>query len=266
MGRADFAAQRAKPPGLNPWESLLIMPRFFVRPEQMQNGTATLDESDAYHLRVVLKAAPGEPVAVLDGTGREWLGRLEQVGKTRATVTVGEPFWPKTEPRTKVTVAQALPKMAEKMEHVLQHGTEIGASAFWAFACERSVTHLTGERQAKRLARWQSIIKTAAEQSHRALLPKLRVEGSLADVLASAVQYDMALLAHPDTATTLREALSETQPASVLVVIGPESGFTDGEVAVAERAKIGTISLGPRILRTETAALALTSQLLFALE
>nr|MDQ2688105.1 16S rRNA (uracil(1498)-N(3))-methyltransferase [Armatimonadota bacterium] len=242
------------------------MTRFFVRPEQMQNGTATLDEADAYHLRVVLKAAPGEPVAILDGTGAEFPGRLGQLGKTRATVAVGEAFWPKTEPRTQIMVAQALPKMAEKMEHVLQHGTEIGASAFWAFACERSVTHLTGERQAKRLGRWESIIKTAAEQAHRARLPALRVEDSLADVLASAAQYDLTLLAHPDTTTTLREALSETQPKSVLIVIGPESGFTPSEVAAAKRAEVRTISLGPRILRTETAALTLASQILYALE
>lgn len=243
------------------------MTRFFVRPDQIEHGTATLDEGDAYHLRVVLKAALGEPVAVLDGTGREWPGRLEQVGKTRATVTLGESFRPVTEPRTRITVAQALPKMAEKMEHVLQHGTEIGASAFWAFSCERSLTHLTGERHAKRLGRWQSIAKTAAEQAHRALLPTLRVEGGLPDVLASAAGYDLALLAHPETPLSLREALASLPlPATLLVIIGPESGFTPAEVAAAERAGVQTISLGPRILRTETAALALTSQLLFALE
>lgn len=242
------------------------MTRFFVRPEQIQNGTATLDEGDAYHLRVVLKAALGEPVAILDGTGREWQGRLAQLGKTRATVTLGEAFWPATEPRTQITVAQALPKMAEKMEHVLQHGTEIGVAAFQAFACERSVTPLTGERQAKRLGRWESIIKTAAEQAHRARLPGLRGEDSLADVAARAGEYDLALLAHPETPLTLREAISATRPASILVIIGPESGFTPSEVAAAERAEVRTISLGPRILRTETAALTLVSQILYALE
>lgn len=242
------------------------MTRFFVQPEQIQGGTATLDEGDAYHLRVVLKAAPGEPVSVLDGNGREYPGHLEQIGKTRATVRLGEPFYPATEPRTKITVAQALPKMAEKMEQVLQHGTEIGVVAFWAFAGERSLTHLSGERQAKRLARWQGIIKTAAEQSHRARLPGLRVEGGLAEVLANTHDYDLALLAQPDALRTLRDAFTSVQPNSVLVLIGPESGFSGAEVAAAERAGATAVSLGPRILRTETAALTLASQILYALE
>ncbi len=242
------------------------MTRFFVQPDQIQNGAATLEEADAYHLRVVLKAALGEPVAILDGTGREFPGHLEQLGKTRATVKLAEPFLPNTEPRTQITVAQALPKMTEKMEHVLQHGTEIGASAFWAFSSERSLTHLTGERHAKRLSRWGSIVKTAAEQAHRARLPALRAEGSLADVTVGAKDYDLALLAHPEAAFSLGEALSASAPVSILVIVGPESGFTASEVAAAERAGAQTVSLGPRILRTETAALALTSQLLFALE
>lgn len=243
------------------------MTRFFVPPDRIQNGIATLEEADAYHLRVVLKAALGDAVAILDGAGREFSGRLDQLGKTRATVSLGEPSRPETEPRTKITVAQALPKMAEKMEHVLQHGTEIGASAFWAFASDRSLTHLTGERHEKRLSRWRSIIKTAAEQAHRALLPGLRVEGNLADVLAEAGAYDRVLLTHPDATVSLREALSASKPASLLVIIGPESGFAYPELVQARKnPAVEIVSLGPRILRTETAALALVSQLVYALE
>ncbi len=244
------------------------MTRFFVRPEQIQGGAATLDEADAYHLRVVLRAGAGEPVSVLDGTGREYHGRLESVGKARAVVWLGEPFLPDTEARTRITVAQALPRMAEKMEQVLQHGTEIGAAAFWAFQSERSQTHLTGERQAKRLARWAGIVKTAAEQSHRALLPGLRVAGGFGDVIAAASGTELTLLAHPETQVTLADVLGDESPlGDVIVIIGPESGFTDAEVAAARRQPyVKTISLGPRILRTETAALTLVSQLLYALE
>ncbi len=243
------------------------MTRFFVRPERIADGVATLDEADAYHLRVVLRASPGEAVSVLDGTGREFPGRLSELGKTRAAVRLGEPFEPPTEPRTQITVAQALPKMAEKMEQVLQHGTEIGVTAFRAFTSERSQTHLTGERQAKRLTRWQSIIKTAAEQSHRARLPALRAEDTFGDIVSSASQFDLVLLADPEAALTLQLALTSAASAvTILVIIGPESGFTPGEIRQAKRAGVTGVSLGPRILRTETAALTLSAQILFALE
>lgn len=242
------------------------MTRFFVAPGQINQGLATLDEGDAHHLRVVLKAQPGERVAVLDGSGREWPGVLLELGKTRAVVKMGTPGWPATEPRTQITVAQALPKVADKMEHVLQHGTEVGAASFWAYQSARSLTHLSGERQDKRLGRWQAIVKTAGEQAHRARLPAVRADGSLADVLRAAPGFDLALLAHTAPAPPLREALSSTQPLSILVVVGPESGFSDDEAALARRMGVQWVGLGPRILRIETAALVLLAQILYALE
>jgi len=242
------------------------MTRFFVSPAQISCNIATLDADDAHHLRVVLKAQPGEAVSVLDGSGQEWPGVLTELGKTRAAVQLREPFLPAAEPRTKITVAQALPKVGDKMEQVLQHGTEVGASAFWAFSSARSLTHLEGERHAKRCSRWGAIVKTAAEQSHRALLPSVRADGTLSDVLREASQYDLALLAHPEAPCSLRAALAPARPVSLLLIVGPESGFADGELADARRAGVQWITLGPRILRTETAALVLLSQLMYALE
>lgn len=245
------------------------MTRFFVRPDQFASGLVNLEADDAHHLRVVLHAQPGQKIAVLDGSGREWPATLLELGKTKAMARLGEVFSPDTEPGVRITVAQALPKVAEKMEQVLQRGTEIGASGFWAFASERSLTQLTGERHEKRLGRWAAIIKTAAEQSHRALLPTLRVEGGLSDVLRAASNYDLALMAYEgESERTLREALAEAaEPAErILVIIGPESGLTASEVAAARKAGVQTVSLGPRILRTETAAMVITSQILFARE
>ena len=229
----------------------------------------TLEADDAHHLRAVLKAFPGDRIAVLDGSGQEYAAVLEQIGKNRATARLGEPMLLATEPKTKITIAQALPKAADKMEQVLQRGTEIGASGFWAIASERSLTHLEGERQTKRLQRWQSIIKTAAEQSHRAMLPFIRVDGNAQDVFQAAGQYDLALLAYEgETRTMLRDVLSSisTPPCSILVIVGPEGGWTETEFQAAKSHGVVSISLGARILRTETAALVPLSQILFALE
>jgi 16S rRNA (uracil1498-N3)-methyltransferase len=242
------------------------MTRFFVAPEQITEGLAHLGPDDVYHLRVVLQAKTGERVAVLDGNGQEWPGTLETLGKTQAAVRLGAPFSPATEPITQITVAQALPKMADKTEQVLQRGTEIGVTGFWTCQSARSQTHLSGERQEKRRLRWQSIIKTAAEQSHRACLPSLRMEGNFRDVCRAAPDYDLTLLAHPDESLpSLRTALA-ARPRRILLLIGPESGFSPAEVAEALASGAQAISLGPRILRTETAALAMAAQILYALE
>lgn len=244
------------------------MTRFFLRPDQIQDGQAILDAADAHHLHVVLKAKAGDAVSVLDGSGREWPGVLDEVGKTRAVVRLYAPIEPPTEPRTSITVAQALPKVTEKIEQVLQRGTEIGASGFWAFTSARSLTHFTGERQHKRLARWSAIVKTAAEQSQRVRLPSVRADGDFSQVLAAASAFDLALFASEhERQTLLRDALlSPAPPRSVLVVVGPEGGWTDAEVTAARRAGLVSVSLGPRILRTETAPLVLLSQIFFALE
>ena len=106
------------------------MTRFFVRPEQIRHDLVLLDADDAHHLRTVLHAQPGDKLAVLDGSGREWPAVLTELGKTRAVAQLGEPVNLRTETAVRITVAQALPKMAEKMEQVLQRGTEIGAAAF----------------------------------------------------------------------------------------------------------------------------------------
>ncbi len=245
------------------------MTRFFVRPDQFASGLVTLDADDAHHLRVVLHAQPGQKIAVLDGSGREWPATLLELGKTKGLARLGESGLPQTEPPVQITVAQALPKVTDKMEQVLQRGTEIGASGFWAFASERSLTHLTGERHEKRHGRWEAIIKTAAEQAHRALLPTLRVDGEFAEVLRAAGEFDLTLLAYEgERETTLRSTLHTlpAPPKRILLIVGPESGLSDGEVKAARKAGVPIISLGPRILRTETAALVMVSQILFALE
>ena len=247
------------------------MIRFFVRPEQIADGRVTLDADDAHHLRTVLQAKAGDAIAVLDGSGREWPAVLETVGKARAEARLGEPFTPDTEPDTQITVAQALPKMAEKMEQVLQRGTEIGAAHFRAFASERSLTHLTGERHAKRLTRWRSIVKTAAEQAHRAVLPTVRAEGDLGTFWRRReVMTWLCLLTRRPTCRRCARpfpaphywgggAVSYSLSARKAASPTPKS-------RQARAAGARAVSLGPRILRTETAAMVMAAQIIYELE
>jgi len=243
------------------------MTRFFVRPDQIQGDCAVLDADDAYHVRTVLRMRSGEAVGILDGSGAEYPGTLEEIQKQRVRVRLASPWYPMTEPNCRITVAQALPRMAEKMERVLEHGTEIGVCGFWACRTELSQTHFEGERQEKRIGRWSKIIKSAAEQSHRARLPSLVVGGGLVDVFQEAAAYELALIADPQSQLPLNKALNSTAGTGrILIIVGPESGLTDQEVRAGIAAGIQPISLGPRILRTETAALAAAAQILYAME
>jgi 16S rRNA (uracil1498-N3)-methyltransferase len=194
---------------------------------------------------------------------------ITAIGKRSASARLIDQTWPQTEAVTQITIAQALPKMNEKMEQVLQRGTEIGVHAFRAFNSARSLPHLAGERQEKRLQRWTAIVKTAAEQSHRALLPSIAATDTYNDILASAPQYDLTLLAyegeHERSLKTVLRSLP-TPSRSVLVIVGPESGLTEDEARCAETAGAIPVTLGPRILRTETAAMIAAAQILYEWE
>lgn len=245
------------------------MTRFFVTQAQIEDDIVTLGEDDAHHLRVVTHHETGDRIAILDGNGAEWEATLLTLGKKAATAKLGRRFEPATEAGVRVTIAQALPKVGDKMEQVLQRGTEIGAHAFRAFSSAKSLSHLTGERQEKRLARWRTIVKTAAEQAHRAILPDVAAEDTFADIIRSAGSYDLALLAYEHERKHSLKSTLRSLPAvaaTILLIVGPESGITDDEAAAAIKAGIKSISLGPRILRTETAAMAATAQILFEWE
>ena len=240
--------------------------RFFVSPDQIDigAGTVTLDAEDALHLDRVLRARAGDEIAALDGSGNLYRAALSSLSKTRVVAEIIGVEQPDTEPSVAVTIAQALPKTAEKLEWVLQHGVEIGASGFAIFRARRSEAGKLAEKP----ERWAKIVKTAAEQSGRAKLPPLSACGGLGEILSGVRNYDLALLCdEAETATTLRKALAaRVELKSALILIGPEGGWSDDERADCHAADAVPVSLGKRILRTETAALLALSQILYAAE
>lgn len=245
------------------------MTRFFVTPEQIAGDVVTLNSDDAHHLGTVLHARAGDKVALLDGTGVEFSAILTTVGKNGATGKIIGSRKIATESRIRITVAQALPKMSDKMEQVLQRCTEVGSAGFIVYAAENGQTHLEGDRQFKRAVRWDTIVKTAAEQAHRAIRPEIQFLPTLSSVLRRSSDHDLTLLADTSAqAPLLRRVVDSLSaaPATILVIIGPESGFTPNELALASAQHAVATSLGPRILRTETAAMAMTAQLLYALD
>lgn len=245
--------------------------RFFVPPAVVaQPERIILPPEIAAQVRSVLRLRPGDTVTLLDGTGSAYtvtlteLGRASVVGHMTARLPV------ETEPRTRITLYQGLLKAA-KFEWVVQKGTEIGASAFVPLHSVRVVAGLE-EVSPNKLTRWRAIATEAAEQADRGRVPDVHVPQGLAAALALLTPGDAALLAWEEAnagdgpALTIARALhAVAPPASVHLFIGPEGGFTPEEAALARQYGAQVVTLGPRILRAETAALVALALALDAL-
>jgi 16S rRNA (uracil1498-N3)-methyltransferase len=237
------------------------MQRYFV--ERIDESTLKLDGDDARHLSAVMRAKPGDEFIACDGKGRDVLASVEEIGKDFVKAAVVRELTDSAEMAWEVTVAQSLPK-GDKLETVIQKGTEAGAIAFVPFLSHRTVVQYDERKEAKRLERWRKIAKEAAEQSHRSALPDVEAVSSWKALLARIPEFDLALLCYEEEGRagtglkpmlqTFKEAAKAERP-RVLILVGPEGGFTpqEAEEAAAKGAK--PVGLGRRILRTETAAL-----------
>lgn len=233
--------------------------RNLILPEaDLTAATLTIEGADQHHLVNVLRVRVGEELVVLDNRGGAVRAEITTVGKRSLTVqTLGAAEIP-AEPLCRVTVAQALGK-GDKFEQVIQHGTEIGAFAFLPLMTERTVVRLdVKEADGKRL-RWQGIAKGAAEQSGRARIPAVLPVLTFRALVALFSEYDAVLLLHPGGLPLAARTLSA---ASVLLLVGPEGGFSPEEIAAAEQGRAYITALSPYVLRTETAALVALSCLL----
>ena len=222
-----------------------------------------LDRDDALHLDRVLRAKIGDEIGVLDGTGALAIARITELSKARALATIVSTEHPRTEPRVRVTIAQALPKTAEKLEWVLQHGVEAGATGFVVFRSARS----EAGRLAQKPVRWERIIKTAAEQSARTRVPDVEFARDFEHAVEIGSHSALSLFCdEAERERSLRSAIENQTPSSVFVLVGPEGGWSDAERTAAVSAGALPITLGGRTLRTETSALVALSQILYALD
>lgn len=240
------------------------MQRYFIPPDRFEADRITVTGDDAHHLTRVMRAEIGDTFICSDGREREALVEITQLGKDTVEAAIVESLSMTSEPDVNVWVAQSLPK-GDKMETVIQKGTEIGASRFIPFISERTIVQYDERKESKRLERWHKIAKEAAEQAHRNRIPGIESMHSWKQLLARAGDFALALICYEkEGQLQLRELLrgmvgeqgeKSGLPKQVLLIIGPEGGFTEKEIAEAERAGCKPVSLGKRILRTETAAL-----------
>ena len=238
------------------------MTRFFVTPEEMQPDFLVLTGENARHAKV-LRLKNGEEVLVCDGQGSEGLCTVSDVSEGQISLVVQHRQKSATEAAVRVSVYMAFPK-GDKLEHVIQKATELGAYEIVAFPSARCVSRPDEKSLKKKLERWQKIAASAAEQSGRGQVPQVLVLQSYARALERAALADKSILFYEnEDGRTLHMSLDEGDWNTVSLLTGPEGGLEPNEVEKAREAGLEVCTLGKRILRCETAPLCALSAVMY---
>jgi len=238
------------------------MHRFFVPAEWITADHVTLHGDSARQIARVLRLRSGEEIIALDNSGDEYVATLRTVTPAKVVADVTERRTNRAEPTANITLFQGMLK-TDKFEFVLQKGTELGVSTFVPTICERSVARAEEGLTPSRRVRWERITTEAAEQSGRGRLPTLQDPQALqtacyAVVGRGIIPWEM------ERSTPLQDAIGE-DVGPINIFIGPEGGFTEAEVETARSVGITPVTLGPRILRAETAAIATVTAVMYSL-
>lgn len=237
------------------------MARFFVDPEELTGKELVLTGENAQHAKV-LRLKIGETVLICDGDGHEAVCEVIAVDPT--TLGIQEIRNSVTEAEVQVSIYMAFPK-GDKLEHVIQKATELGAYEIVAFPSARCVSKPDEKSLKKKLDRWQKIAASAAEQSGRGRIPQVVVLPSFTAALNRAAEADKALMFYENEhAVTLKMALESGAFQTVSLLTGPEGGLDEKEVEQARKAGLTVCTLGSRILRCETAPLCALSAVMYA--
>lgn len=234
------------------------MPRFYCNQPLAAGALVALPDAVAHHLHV-LRLQPGDQLSLFNGDGAEYRAELASVEKRRASAVVAQRVECDRELAYAITLAQALPE-ASKMDWVIEKAVELGVAAIAPLAAQRCVVRLSGERAEKRHAHWQGVIVAASEQSGRNRLAHLAPLAGFADFVAAPADGARILLS-PRATGSLADWARARAAQPVTLLIGPEGGYTDQEEDAAVAAGALMLSIGPRVLRTETAGLAAVAAL-----
>lgn len=244
------------------------MHHFFVTPDQVQEKTILIEGQDVNHIKNVLRMKSGEQVEISDGNNKKYLCEVESYEENTAQLHILEEMEADTELSSKLYLFQGLPK-SDKMELIVQKAVELGAYEVIPVATKRAVVKLDAKKAAKKVERWNSISESAAKQAGRSLIPEVTDVLTFTQALEKAKELDVVLIPYElaegmEEAKQLVRSIKKGQ--SVGIFIGPEGGFERAEVEQAMASGAKAITLGRRILRTETAGLTILSVLMFELE
>jgi len=241
------------------------MPKFFVDEEQIQKNTITIQGTDVNHMKHVLRLKEKEEVQIASKQdGSTYRCAIETITEEQIVCTILEKQEESHELPFSITIFQGLPK-AEKMEWIIQKCTELGVVEFVPVVFQNCVVKLEEKTAKKKVERWQKIVETAAKQSGRDKIPKVQLPQTLEQVGKQLEAYDAIVVAYEkETTHTLKHALKEIgRYETIAILIGPEGGLEEKEIQFLKEKGANVITLGKRILRTETAPLVVTSNLIY---
>lgn len=253
----DGARAAVRFPAQPLYDTDMPSPRFHCPFALSPHARIELPDAIAHHAARVLRLRDGETVVLFDGNGGEYPATLRIAGKTvHAELGAHDPR--EAELGGGITLVQGLPS-GDKMDWIVEKAVELGVERLVPIAAQRSVLQLNGERQDKRLAHWRRVAAAASEQCGRNRLMRIDAVASLAHWLDTP-PAGPRLLCHPEDSAPLNAALDDARRAgSLALLVGPEGGWSDAEQAAARQAGVAAVSFGPRVLRTETAGLALVA-------
>lgn len=242
------------------------MSRFFIEDSPVQPGVIRIKGEDVNHIRNVLRSKIGDTLTLSNGKGTDYTVRITRFDGDSIEAQILGTVENKTEPPIYILLFQGLPK-SDKMDLIIQKAVELGVGKVVPFMGERTVVKLDNPRDSgKKVARWQKIALEAAKQSNRGIIPEIAYPVSYKEALDMAKGVDLALIPYEkELQGSLKKVLSQPEIKSIALFIGPEGGFTEKEVTEAIGRGIRPVTLGPRILRTETAGLAAISMIQYEL-
>ncbi len=243
------------------------MPKFFVPSGNVQDEHIIIEGGDVAHITRVLRLSVGDTVTVCDSSGSDYEARIATVEQNRLTCDIISKQKCASEPEIKVTLFQGVPK-GSKMEYIIQKTTELGIHEIVPVKLARCVSRVESKKdEIKKLDRWQKIAEAAAKQSGRGIIPEIKPFMTLDEVVNASSGFDLFFAPYEcEEKQTLREVLlSKTDVKSIGFLIGPEGGFDITEAEKIKKALLPTVTLGKRILRTETAGEAVLTMIMYEL-
>lgn len=243
------------------------MDRFFVGKNNinLENKTCIIEGEDVKHISKVLRCRIGEELEICDNDNNEYICEITNIDKSQVELNIVEVVDIKRESNLKIKVYQGLPK-GPKMEMILQKLTEVGVDEIILVQTKRTVVKVDDKKEDKKIERWERIIYEAAKQSKRGKIPKLRGVLSFKEALADMKENDFNIAPYENERTkSIKQAIKGVDIKNIGIFVGPEGGFEDTEIKAIEEIGGQSVSLGPRILRTETASLVASSIVLYEL-
>lgn len=244
------------------------MHHFFVSPNQIDDKYVTITGGDVNHIKNVLRMKVDEELLVSNGQDKDYYCKIEAISDDEIKALILDEEFESTELPTELYLFQGLPK-SDKMELIIQKAVELGVKEIIPVATKRCVVKLDDKKEASKIKRWQAISESAAKQSRRTIIPEISSVMSFKEAINRAKEFELGIIPYENfkDMKETKEVLSKVQKGiKIGIFIGPEGGFEESEVQYALDNGIHPISLGKRILRTETAGLAIVSVLMFQLE